>query len=88
MIKKAVKASARECPICEYQINNCQCMFGGSAHPNRDVRRRVVFDHLYLFNSIQQEHLISLQERMRISYAEKEPSKILNSLINEYLDKE
>lgn len=39
-----------KCPICDYQISSCQCLYGGSAHPDRSKRIDVVFDHLYLFS--------------------------------------
>ena len=28
-----------KCPICGYKISQCQCTFGGSAHPDRSKRR-------------------------------------------------
>ena len=28
-----------KCPVCKYDISMCQCMFGGSAHPDRSKRQ-------------------------------------------------
>lgn len=67
------------CPICEYSIEHCQCMYGGTSHPNRDLRMEVVFQHLYLLSEEQLKHIIKLQERMNIS-AEGEYTRILNDL--------
>ena len=49
------------CPICGYELNSCQCLFAGSAHPDRDKERDVVQDHLYLLSDEQLLHLIKLQ---------------------------
>ena len=29
-----------KCPVCKYDISMCQCMFGGSAHPDRSKKTR------------------------------------------------
>ena len=42
-----------KCPICDYEIKDCQCIFSGTAHPDRINRKIVVFDHLYLFEKEQ-----------------------------------
>ena len=55
-----------KCPICKYDISMCQCMFGGSAHPDRSKRKEVVKDHLYLFSARQIQHIISLESRMHL----------------------
>lgn len=68
------------CPICEYKISNCQCRFGGSAHPNRFKRRQVVLDHLYLFSSEQIQHIINLEKWWRISYGDEERTRILQEI--------
>lgn len=73
-----------KCPICNYEIKDCQCIFGGTAHPNRSKRREVVFDHLYLFEKEQVEHLISLQRQWQTSYGDKELKQEYEKLINEY----
>lgn len=71
-----------KCPICGYEIKDCQCYFGGSAHPNRSKRREVVQDHLYLLSEKQLAHLIKLQAYWQTSYGDEERSKILGDLIN------
>ena len=73
-----------KCPICNYEIKDCQCIFGGTAHPNRSKRKVVVFDHLYLFEKEQVEHLISLQRQWQTSYGDKELKQEYEKLINEY----
>ena len=57
-----------KCPICGYDLDNCQCLFGGSAHPDRSVREEVVKDHLYLLSPEQLTHLIELQRYWQVSY--------------------
>ena len=69
-----------KCPICKYDISMCQCMFGGSAHPDRSKRREVVLDHLYLFSPKQIEHIISLQRRWQTSYGDDERTRIFEEL--------
>ena len=50
---------AELCPICGYELSkNCQCLFGGTAHPDRNLRREVILDHLYLFSPKQIQHII------------------------------
>lgn len=71
------------CPICRYDIEHCQCRFGGSAHPDRSKRRTVVLDHLYLFTEKQINHIINLEKWWRISYGDTERSKILDELERE-----
>lgn len=71
-----------KCPICNYQISQCQCKFDGSAHPDRSKRREVIFDHLYLFNQEQIEHLINLERYWQISYGDEERTRIYKELIN------
>ena len=39
-----------KCPICNYSFNYCQCLYGGDAHPDREKRKQVVKDHLYLLS--------------------------------------
>ena len=71
-----------KCPICGYDLDDCQCYFGGSAHPDRSKRREVVQDHLYLLSDKQLAHLIKLQAFWQTSYDDEEKSKILNALIS------
>ena len=51
-----------KCPICEYELHECQCIFCGSAHPDNSRRIKVVKDHLYLLSPKQVAHLIQLEE--------------------------
>lgn len=71
-----------KCPICGYDLDDCQCYFGGSAHPDRSKRREVVQEHLYLLSDKQLAHLIKLQAFWQTSYGDEEKSKILNALIS------
>ena len=69
-----------KCPICKYDISMCQCMFGGSTHPDRSKRRGVVIDHLYLLSPKQIEHIINLQRRWQTSYGDEEKNRIFEEL--------
>lgn len=71
-----------KCPICNYNLNNCQCRFGGSAHPDRNKEREVVLDHLYLLSKRQIKHIINLQKYWQTSYGDEERTKILAKLKN------
>lgn len=71
-----------KCPICKYRIKDCQCLFGGSGHPDRYKRRQVVQEHLYLLSAEQLAHLIELQAFWQVSYSDDEKSKILEDLTN------
>lgn len=68
------------CPICDYELIYCQCMFGGYGHPDRSMRRAVVFDHLYLFSEKQIAHLIHLQKYWQTSYGDDERNIIFKKL--------
>lgn len=68
------------CPICGYQLGQCQCPFGGSAHPDRSKRREVVLDHLYLLSEEQLQHVIRLERGWQISYGDQERSEILKNI--------
>ena len=68
------------CPICGYELNSCQCLFGGLAHPDRNMERDVVQDNLYLLSDKQLHHLINLQKRWRTSYGDKKRTKMLDCL--------
>ena len=70
-----------KCPICEYEISGCQCLYGGSAHPDRNDKRHVVLDHLYLLSPAQVQHVISLEKHWKISYADEILNAILKKLI-------
>lgn len=69
-----------KCPICKYGISNCQCRYGGSAHPNRSKRKEVVKDHLYLLTPVQLNHLIELEKYWQTSYADDEKTAIYEEL--------
>lgn len=73
-----------KCPICDYELNYCQCLFGGKCHPDRSKRRAVVFDHLYLFSEQQVKHLINLQKYWQISYCDDEKEHIFEELRRQY----
>ena len=73
-----------KCPICDYDIEHCQCRFGGSAHPDRSKRQSVVKDHLYLFSDKQVRHIIELERHWRTSYLDEEKEKIREELEREY----
>lgn len=60
------------CPICGYEIHECQCLFGGSCHPDRTKQRRVVLDHLYMLTEEQLNHIKKLQQYWQISYGDDE----------------
>ena len=70
-----VGMNKHRCPICDYLIENCQCTFGGSAHPDRSVMKRVVKDHLYLLDDVQLKHVIKLEEFWRTSSSDEEYTK-------------
>lgn len=75
------KEANGKCPICEYEFENCQCYFSGSAHPDRDKRISVVKDHLYLLTEEQLNHLIKLEKFMQTSYSDSEKQKEYEKLI-------
>lgn len=84
-LKIKEEANMKEkCPICDYDIEHCQCCFGGSAHPDRSKREAVVRDHLYLFSDEQVQHIIELERYWRISYLDEEKEKIREELEREY----
>lgn len=73
----------KNCPICDYPFDMCQCRFGGNAHPDRSKRARVVADHIYLLSDEQIEHLKQVQKWWAISYGDEEMSQILKELKSE-----
>ena len=77
------KINTEHCPICEYNINECRCLFGGNCHPDRSKRIAVVTDHLYLFSKEQVQHVLKLQKYWCISYDDDEK----NNILNEFMDK-
>ena len=73
-----------KCPICDYEINHCQCRFAGSAHPNRSKRIEVALDHLYLFSNEQIQHILALEKWWQISYGDEGRESIREELVSEY----
>lgn len=73
-----------KCPICDYDIEHCQCRFGGSAHPDWSKRRAVAKDHLYLFSDKQVRHIIELERYWKTSYLDEEKEEIRKELAAEY----
>ncbi|MBR3052854.1 MAG: hypothetical protein IKG59_01855 [Firmicutes bacterium] len=70
------------CPICEYAIQHCQCIFCGSAHPDRDRRKKIVKDHLELLSMKQISHLVALEEFWQRSYINPEDAAEFERLKN------
>lgn len=68
------KVYNEKCPICEYELHECQCIFGGNAHPDRSTRIRIVKDHLEMLSPKQVGHLITLEEWWNTSYGDKKYS--------------
>ena len=75
------KERRMKCPICDYEIKDCQCIFSGAAHPDRSNRKIIIFDHLYLFEKEQIEHLINLQRAWQISYGDDELEQEYKNLL-------
>ena len=75
--------SKKNCPICDYKFDMCQCPFSGSAHPNRSKRARVVADHIYLLSDEQIDHLKQVQKLVHTVYADEEMKQILAELESE-----
>ena len=73
--------SNERCPICDYLLDSCQCTFGGSAHPDRSVMKRVVKDHLYLLSDAQLRHVIKLEKLWRTSSCDAEYNRCYELLI-------
>lgn len=73
----------KNCPICNYPFDMCQCSFSGSAHPDRGKRARVVADHIYLLTDEQIEHLKQVQEQWHMVYGDEEKNQILAELESE-----
>lgn len=82
-VKTRPRMSKKNCPICDYPYDMCQCRFGGNAHPDRSKRARVVADHIYLLSDGQIEHLKQVQKWWNIVYADEEMNQILAELGSE-----
>lgn len=81
-----------KCPICRYPLDQCQCLhdyqypfYAGSSHPDRSKRQRVVLDHLYILSEPQLRHVIELERRSNISYADPELTEIWDKLNAQFL---
>ena len=69
------KVHHEKCPICEYELHECQCIFSGNAHPDRSRRIRIVKDHLEMLSPKQVGHLIALESWWGTSYGDEEDAK-------------
>lgn len=69
-----------KCPICNYELKMCQCLFAGDCHPDRTKIREVVFDHLYLLTDEQIKHIQYLEKYWNMSYADEEKEEIKRKL--------
>ena len=69
-----------KCPICEYPLDQCQCLYSGDTHPDRSKRQRVVLDHLYILSEPQLRHVIELQRWWNVSYADPELTEICDKM--------
>nr|DAV52835.1 MAG TPA: zinc-ribbon domain protein [Caudoviricetes sp.] len=69
-----------KCPICDYELRMCQCLFAGDCHPDRTKIREVVLDHLYLLTDEQIKHIQYLEKYWNMSYADEEKEEIKRKL--------
>ena len=67
-----------KCPICEYNLNECQCYYDHSN--NNSIRAEVCYEHLYLFSKAQVAHIIKLQKFKQISYSDTKRSDALEAV--------
>lgn len=81
--KRGEEMNKKNCPVCDYLFNMCQCGFGGNAHPDRSKRARVVADHIYLLSDEQIGHLKQIQKWWSIVYDDEEMNQILEELESE-----
>lgn len=72
-----------KCPICDYEVNMCQCLFAGDCHPDRTKNREVVLDNLHLLTDEQIRHVQYLERYWNISYIDEEKEAIKRKLENE-----
>ena len=79
---KVSKIHNEFCPISEYEIQHCQCIFSGSSHPDRCRRIRIVKDHLELLSVKQIGHLVALEDWWRTSYSDPEDAAEFERLKN------
>ena len=71
------------CPICKYDFENCQCRFAGNAHPDRQIRRRAVLDHLQYLYDEQIDHIRKVQDWWNTS-GEGEYQQVVDELKEKY----
>lgn len=76
--------SEDSCPICYRPFHDCDCHFNVFLYSNYDAL--AVMDHLYLFNTKQQKHVINLQKENFITYDDHEKNKILWDMESKYRD--
>ena len=69
-----------KCPICNYPMDVCQCLYSGSCHPDRKKEREVVLDHLYLLDKMQVRHIIALEKYQARDYGDAERTDIVKRL--------
>ena len=69
-----------KCPICNYELKLCQCLFAGNWHPDRTKIREVVLDHLYLLTDEQIKHIQYLEKYWNTSYIDEEKEEIKRKL--------
>lgn len=72
-----------KCPICDYELGMCQCLFADDCHPDRTKIRGVVLDHLYLLTDEQIRHIQYLENYWNISYGDEEKEAIKRKLESE-----
>ena len=73
-----------KCPFCQYDEEYCQCLFGGSAHPDRDNQIQVVLDHLYWLSDEEIKHIQWVQKWWQTSYGDPEKETIRKKLMRKY----
>ena len=74
------KMSKERCPICGYELSECQCIFGGNWHPDRTKEKEVTLHHLHLLTEAQIKHVISLEKYWCICYVDDEKNKMIENL--------
>lgn len=74
------------CPICKCTFDRCQCLVGGTAHPDGWSRAMVVKDHLYLLTPTQLQHVINLEKHWETSYEIDAMNEIVEELKEAYDD--
>ena len=69
-----------KCPICEYQLDQCQCIYAGNAHPDRSKRIQVILYHLFILSESQLRHVIELERWWNISYTDPELTEVCTQI--------